>query len=91
MELHPFANSACVTLSSMTHHYLGPILALSPMVLFLVLLELILILNIFALVHTNAVSVLELGGIGLASVQTVVELTLVTWNLLVTITAAHYE
>jgi hypothetical protein len=54
-------------------------------VLFLVLLKLLTVVVLY-LVYA---SVLKLGSVRVATVEAVVKLVLVTWNLLVTITAAH--
>ena len=91
LKLHSLAYATGISLSPMTDNDWS-ILAFAPMILLLVLLKLILILNILALVHVDAVSVLELGRVRLPTVEAIVELALVTWNLLVTITTAHdYE
>lgn len=89
LKLHALSDAASISFTPMTNNNLCPILAFSPMILLLVLLKLVLILNVFTLMHTYTIPVLKLRG--LPTVQAIVKLALVTWNLLVTITAAHYK
>lgn len=47
------------------------------------------VLRILNIIHIGSIPILKLHGIGLASIQTVVELALLTKVLLITIAAAH--
>lgn len=86
--LHAFANAARVPLSVRHYYCLSTVLAFATVVLVFVLLKLIMVVDVFCFQHGYP-PVLELGGGALAAMETIVELALVTWNLLVTITAAH--
>jgi hypothetical protein len=60
LELHSLSNAPSIALTPMADYNLGTVLALSSMILLLVLLKLVLVLNVLALVHADAVAVLEL-------------------------------
>ena len=48
------------------------------------------VLRVLNIIHIGSIPILELHGVGLTPIQTVVELALLTKVLLITIAAAHF-
>jgi hypothetical protein len=88
LVLHALSCAAAIAFATVRDNYLSTVLTFSAVVLVFVLLKLMIVVYILDFEHVSS-SVLELRGGTLATMQAIVELALVTWNLLVTITTAH--